>query len=91
MIDINNITPKSGFVVLEIVERVNNKIGNLYIPETALRAGRLIEGVVHKIGSNCDESLKIGQSVYFDIYSATYNEDNVVICKEEDIYGIIED
>lgn len=91
MVDINSLNPKSGYVVLEIVERIDNKVGNLYIPETAMRSGRLIEGVIHKIGPNCDESLKIGQSVYFDIYSVIYNEDNVVICREEDIYGTIED
>jgi len=91
MIDINSINPKSGFVVLEIVERIEQKVGSIYIPDSARKVGRLIEGVVHKIGPNCDASLKIGQSVYFDIYSTIYNEDNVVICSEEDICGIIED
>ncbi len=79
-------------VLIEITERLEAKVGSIYIPPAAQgKKGKVWQGVVHKTGTECEEDLKIGEKVLFDISQST-NFDNIfAICPEEFIIAKLKD
>lgn len=83
-----DIKPLFSRIIAKRVE--TEKIGSIYVPETATSM-KATEGEVLEIGSEV-ESLKVGDKIYWGKYSGAEIERNgnkYVIMNEEDVLGII--
>lgn len=93
---INNYSPLKNNVLIEIVEKKEDKIGNIFIPDianTREATGEtfLIRGIIHKFGSKCKSDIKIGSEVYFNALrsNAVSEQENLVVCDYDDIFAVI--
>lgn len=91
-LDMDKIEVLHDNVLIEITQPKEDKVGSIYIPLPAQgKDDPAWEGVVHKTGAECEEDLKIGDKVIFNIsYSENLN-DVCVVCPEEHIVAKIND
>lgn len=89
--DMDKINVIHDMVLIEVTERIISKRGSIYIPESAQKKDNpVFEGVVHKTGLECEEGLKIGEKVLFNMAKAHNFEDIFVVCPEEHILCILD-
>lgn len=90
--DMSGIEVLHDNVLIEVTEPRKEKVGSIYLPEKSQnKKERVWEGVVHKIGQECEEKLKVGDKVIFDMAQSENFNEVFVICKEENIFAKIKD
>ncbi len=91
--------PLHDRVVIRRIEEQDQKIGGLYIPDTAKekpQQGEVVavgEGRILEDGQRQPLDLKIGDRVLFGKYSGTeikLDEEELLILRESDVLGVIE-
>lgn len=92
-VDIQFVEPLHDKVLIEITEPKEEKTPDgIYIPSIAQKKNESAwEGVVHKIGKECEEGLKIGDKVIFDMSYAENLNNVCVVVPEENILAKIKD
>jgi chaperonin GroES len=94
-----SIKPLFDKVLVKPLEEQEQKIGSIYVPDTAKEKPQqgLIEAVgpgkMTEDGKQIPMSVKKGDKVFFGKYSGTeitINGEKLLIMSENDIYGIIE-
>lgn len=83
-------------VSIELIEKKQEKIGKIYVPEKSqtkkvTRDGKvLLEGVVHNIGPEADKDLNPGDRVIFNAVNAGTCGPFYIV-KSENIFLVLED
>jgi chaperonin GroES len=94
-----SIKPLFDKVLVKPLEEQEQKIGNIYVPDTAKEKPQ--QGIIEAVGPGkmtedgkpIPMSVKKGDKVFFGKYSGTeitINGETMLIMSENDIYGIIE-
>lgn len=93
------IRPLHDRVVIRRIEEQEQKVGNLYIPDTAKekpQEGEVIavgEGRILDNGQRIQLDVKVGDRVLFAKYSGTeikLDDEEFLIMRESDVLGVIE-
>ncbi len=91
--------PLHDRVVIRRIEEQDQKIGGLYIPDTAKEKplqGEVVavgDGRVLENGQRQSLDLKVGDRVLFGKYSGTeikLNDEELLILRESDVLGVVE-
>lgn len=94
-----SIKPLFDKVLVKPVEEKEERIGNIYVPDTAKekpQQGEVLAvgpGKITEDGKNIPMSVKVGDKVFFGKYSGTeikLEGEKMLIMSESDIYGIIQ-
>lgn len=94
-----SIKPLCDKVLVKPLEGTEEKIGNIYIPDTAKekpQQGQVMAvgpGKITDAGQKVPMNVKIGDKVFYGKYSGTeirLEGDTMLIMSESDIYGVIE-
>ena len=88
--------PLHNNVLVKRIEEQTKTSGGLFIPDSAKQETQT--GVIMATGSGLRNdkgeliplSVKIGDTIFFGKYAGTKADDKLVVIKEEDILGIIE-
>jgi chaperonin GroES len=94
-----SLKPLYDKVLVKPIEDTEQKVGSIYIPDTAQdkpQQGEIIAagpGKLTEDGKNIPMTVKVGDKVFYGKYSGTevkIDGDTMLIMSESDIYGIIE-
>ncbi len=90
------IRPLSDRIVVERIEEDEITAGGIVIPSTAkekAQIGRILAvgpGKTTEDGKLIPMTVKVGDKVFFGKYAGTEASDNVLIIREEEVLGIVE-
>jgi chaperonin GroES len=94
-----SLKPLYDKVLVKPVEDTEQKVGSIYIPDTAKdkpQQGEIVAvgpGRLTEDGKSIPMTVKVGDKVFYGKYSGTeikIDGDTMLIMSESDIYGIIE-
>ncbi len=89
--------PLHNNVLIKLVEEKTKTAGGLYIPDAAkqnTQTGVIVAagtGVRNEKGELIPLSVKVGDTVFFAKFAGTKADEKLMVIKEDDILGVIEE